>query len=331
MRDLVLLHEGQAALGVEVLHDHDRAAHALGRHGPDERGGVIERRRTEIHVPRAEAHDPAEHAGQDDIGTEGLPGERPADPLGVPGGARGVQHGGALDLFGQRLPRRGGYELVVGRVVFGGGGPNHEPEVHIRGAGDQLGGQGCQRSRRDERAGAAVDHDVGRLVDGQVRVDHRVVETRTLERERHLVGPVVVGQEHGHVIPRPQTVGEQGLGQAAGTLFELGERDDLAGAGDDGWPLSVAGGVGGGAEMGGAGVVGAHRPLLAHGTAAAPTRGWRLWTAPSRGRTLLRFAVVPRCRRAGRRAATEARFSLAWATSSSDATRRWHPRRPKWP
>ena len=75
------------------------------------------------------------------------------------------------------------------------------------------------------------------------------------------------------MIPRPQSVGEQSLGQATGALFELGERDDLAGGGDHGGPLSVAGGVGGGAEMRGAGVVGAHRPLLAHRTAARAQPG----------------------------------------------------------
>ncbi len=177
VRHLVLFDEGQAALGVEVLHDHDRASEALGRHGPHERGGVIKRRRREVHVPRAEAHDPAQHAGEDDIGAEGLPGERPSDPLGVAGGARRVEHGGALDLFGQRFPWRGGDERVVGDVAFGGGGPDHEPEVHVRRAGDQLGRQGCQRIRGDERASAAVDHDVGGLVGGQVRVDHGVVQT----------------------------------------------------------------------------------------------------------------------------------------------------------
>ena len=225
VRDFVLFDEGQAALGVEVLHEHDRAAHALGRHGPHERSGVIKRRRREVYVPRAEPHDPAEHAGEDDIGAEGLPSERTADPLGVAGGARGVEHGRALDLFGQRLARRSGDELVVGGVAFGGR-PGHEPEVHLRSAADQLCRQGCQRVRGNERVGATVDHDVRRLVSGQMRVDHRVVETRALEGESHLVGPVVIRQEHGHVIARSQSMGEQSLGQATGPLFELGERDD---------------------------------------------------------------------------------------------------------
>ena len=91
------------------------------------------------------------------------------------------------------------------------------------------------------------------------------------------------------MIPRPQSVGEQSLGQAARALFELGERDDLAGGGDHGGPLSVAGGVGGGAEMRGAGVVGARHPLLAQ-NGRAPD--WR--PEPSR-----RCGRCSGCRRAG--------------------------------
>ena len=71
VRDLVLFDEGQAALGVEVLHDHDRATEALGRHGPHERGRVVQRGGAEVHVSGGEAHDAAQHARVDDVGAEG--------------------------------------------------------------------------------------------------------------------------------------------------------------------------------------------------------------------------------------------------------------------
>ena len=122
------------------------------------------------------------------------------------------------------------------------------------------------------RAPQSID-DVGRLVGGQVGVDHGVEEARSLEGEGDLVRAVVVGQQDGDVVPGPQTVREEGLGQTTRSFLQLGERDDLAGGGDDGGALPVAGGIRGGTKMGRTGVVGAHRPLLAHAKAGAPTRG----------------------------------------------------------
>ena len=162
-----------------------------------------------------------------------------------------------------------------------GGRADHEAQLDVRRAPDQLGGQRRERLRGDERAGAAVHDDVGRLVGRQVGVDHRVVEARPLQGEGHLVGAVVVGQEDRHVVAGTQPMGEQGLGQAARALLELGERDDLARGGDDGGALAVAGGVRGGAEMDRAALVGAHRPLLAHREVGAPTREGRMKRPPT--------------------------------------------------
>ena len=94
---------------------------------------------------------------------------------------------------------------------------------------------------------------------GQVRVDHRVVEARALEPERHLVGAVVVEHERGDVVPLAEAVRVEGLRQAAAPLLELGERDDLrrVGGRDHRRAPGVGGDVGGGAESCRGGV-GAH-------------------------------------------------------------------------
>ena len=269
MRHPVLLHERQAALRVEMLHQHDGPAHALRRHRPHQRGRVVERGGAQVDVAFGEAHDAPEHRRQDAMGAEGQPAQGPAHTLGVAGRARRVEHGKALDLRGQRLAREPGHELVVGRV------PrhriaHHQPQLDRRCQRNQLNGQRCQRRGRDQRAGATVLHDVGGLFGGQVRVDHRVVQAGALEPERHLMGPVVVGQQHRHVVPRPQPVGGQGLGQPARALLELGEGHDPARGGDHGGPVGIRGGVGGGAEMR-RGRLGAHLPLLAQPAALRRT------------------------------------------------------------
>ena len=104
---------------------------------------------------------------------------------------------------------------------------------------------------------AAVVDDVRRLVRRQVPVGERVVDAAALEPEHDLVGPVVVGQQHRHVVARAQAVGVQGLRQAGRALFELGERDDLSRRGDERRATTgLAGGVGGGAKVGRAGLAG---------------------------------------------------------------------------
>ena len=207
--------EPQACLGVEVLHDDRGPTQADRRHRPDQRGGVVQGRRAQVDVALPEAHDPPEHRGQDGVGTEGQPAQRPADPLGVAGGARRVQHGRALHLGGQRLAGEPRDEVVVALVALLRPVAHHEPQLHRRRQRHQLGGQGRQGRRRDQCAGATVHDDVRRLLGGEMRVDHGVVETGALETERHFMGPVVVGQQDGDVVPGPEPVGEQGLGQPA--------------------------------------------------------------------------------------------------------------------
>ena len=158
----------------------------------------------------------------------------------------------------------------------------HQPQLHPRRERHQRTGQRSQGGGRDQRTGPAVADDVGRLVGGEVRVDHRVVQAGSLQPERHLVGPVVVGQQHGDVVAGPQTAGEQGLRQPARTLLELCERHHLAGRGDDGRPVRVRGGVDPGTEAARRrGGLGAHRALLAQVAAVVPARR-RRWPGVGR-------------------------------------------------
>ncbi len=263
VRHPVLLHQRQAALRVEVLHHHHGPAQALRGHRPHQRRGVVEGRRAQVDVAGAEPHDAAEHRGQRHVGAEGQPAQRAADPLGVTGRARGVEH--RESPRPRRRAARPGTRRRTRRRRCApcDGVAHHQAQLDLRRQRDQLRRQRRERRRRDQRAGAAVHDDVRRLLGGEVRVDHGVVQAGALEPEGHLVGPVVVGQQHRHVVPGPQPVGEQGLGQPARALLELGERHDPARRGDHGRPLGVGGGVGGGAEMRRAGVSGLTVPLLA--------------------------------------------------------------------
>ncbi len=117
---------------------------------------------------------------------------------------------------------------------------------------------------------AAVVDDVRRLVRRQVPVGERVVDAAALQPEHDLVGPVVVGQQHRHVVTRAQAVRVQRLRQACRALLELGEGDHLSRRGDQGGAAAgVTGGVGGGAKVGRAGLGWAHHPLLADPADAA--------------------------------------------------------------
>ena len=120
--------------------------------------------------------------------------------------------------------------------------------------------QGGECGGRDEGPGAAIVDDVGGFLGREMRVDHRVVEARALQPERHFVGPVVVGSSTATWSPGPQAMPEQGLGQPAGALLELGKRDHPPRRGDDGRPVRGDGGVDGGAEPHGRGVAIAGSP-----------------------------------------------------------------------
>ena len=171
-------------------------------------------------------------------------------------------------------------ELVVRGVAGRGGVAHHEPQVDVGGEGDQVGGQAAERGGGDERPGAAVVDDVRRLVGGQVRVDHGVVEAGALEPERHLVRAVVVRQQDGHVVPGAQPVGVERLGQPARARLELGEGDHGARRRDHGRPVGVRRHVGGRAVLGqGDGGRGSLPTLLVH-AAVAVARPGRPWAEP---------------------------------------------------
>ena len=281
--DPVLLYEPQAVLGVEALHDDHGPAHPLHRHGPDQWGGVVQGGRAEVHVGRPEAHDASEHRRQRGVAPEGLAAEGPPHAFGMAGGARGVEHGEALLLAVEGHVGEAVDELVVGAVAVRGDVAHHEPQVEPGGEGKQVRGEAGQRSGGDQRPGAAVVDDVRRLLGRQVRVDHGVVETGALQPERHLVGAVVVGQDHGDVVPGAEPVGVERLGQPARARLELGEGDHRARRRNDGRAVGVGRRVDGRAVVQREGV-GAHRTLLVHAAVAVPGSGVRSsGRAPVRG------------------------------------------------
>ena len=243
VRDPVLFNQGQALSGIEAFHDHRRAPHALHRHRPQQRSGVIERSRTEVDVALGKTHQAAQHRGQHGIGTEGVTRQRATDPLGLAGGARGIEHGRPFPLDRKRHCGVSAHEFVEGGVPIDGGRTQSEAQIDAGRAGHQRLGQVGQRGRGDQHSGTAVSHDVGGLVRRQVGVDHGVVETGALQPPHHLMGPMVVGQEHRHVIALTQTPGVERLSQLARTSFQLGKGHRLPRRGNDGWTVGRRGGI----------------------------------------------------------------------------------------
>jgi hypothetical protein len=96
MRDVKPLDRGERGFGVEMLHHDDGAADLMHRHRPTQRRRVIQRRRREIdHVGREPVQPLAEHHEWRDVGPERLVRQRVLDPLGLAGGARGIEQDAA--------------------------------------------------------------------------------------------------------------------------------------------------------------------------------------------------------------------------------------------
>jgi hypothetical protein len=167
-RRVVLLDEGQELLGVEVLHDDRRAAHALHGHVEAQRSRVVQRRRRQVDVVAGEPEQARQQHHQAGRVAQRRVGRRHLDALGPAGRARRVQHVGGLAPVGQRLARLRGDGVLVA-VVAGHGAVEHEPQLHAGRVRDDLGRLVGLVHRRDERLGLAVVDDVGQLARRQSR------------------------------------------------------------------------------------------------------------------------------------------------------------------
>ena len=223
----------QGLLGVESLHHDDGAAEGLDGAAPAQRGRVVDRAGRQVDRVLVDAE---ELAGQGHQGFAGLGhlavGQRRPDPLGPAGGARGIQHGGAVRLVGERRRGRRGDGLLVTAVAFDRAAVG-QPQLYAGGqAGDRLGGGGLL-GRHDQRGRAAVADDVGDLVRLEVVVDGGDVQAGPQRGPVHLEGAqAVLGQQRHHVA-WPQARLVQHVRQLDRAPLELSVAERLAGAGHD--------------------------------------------------------------------------------------------------
>ena len=102
----------------------------------------------------------------------------------------------------------------------------------------------AQRRRADDRLGAAVVDDVGRLGRGQVGVDRDVVQTAAARRPHDGVEVLVVLHQNGDGVALAQTVLAEEVGEAVGARLEFGERQHRPRRmDDDGGLVGVGGGM----------------------------------------------------------------------------------------
>ena len=200
--DPVLLDQFEAALRVELLHQHDGGAEPLSSRRPAERRRVVERRRAQVHGLVREAVHLLDQRNQvAAAGTEGLGLNHRFDSLGPAGGTRGVEHERALDLVVEALGRvlR---DFVLVAVVPVGRAVHHQAdadlgEVWLQFAGDVGQCHGCE-----QRCGATVPNDVAGLFGLEMPVDRRGVQTSALRAPEHLEVAGVVLEHHPDVVTR---------------------------------------------------------------------------------------------------------------------------------
>ena len=233
MRDAQGLDGLQGLLSVESLHHGHGAAERLDGTAPAQRRRVIDRAGRQVDRVVIDAE---ELAGQGHQGLAWLghldAGQRRPDSLGPAGGARGVQHGGAPRLIGERHRRRRGDGLLVAAVVLNRAAEG-QPQLHSGSqAGDRLGGGG-QLGRHHQRGRAAIADDVGHLVRLEPVVDGGDVQSGPQRGPVHLEGTqVVLGQQRHHVA-WPQARLVQYVRKLDRTALEVPVAERLAGAGHD--------------------------------------------------------------------------------------------------
>ena len=233
VRDAPVLDGLQGLLGVESLHHDHRAAEGLDGAAPAQRGRVVDRAGRQVDRVLVDAE---ELAGQGYQGFARLGhlavGQGRADPLGPSSGTRGVQHGGAVRLLGERRRGRRRDGLLVTAVVLDRAAIS-QPQLHAGGlAGDRLGGGGLL-GRYDQRGRAAVADDVGDLVRLEAVVDGGDVQTGSQRGPVHLEGAQVVLRQQRYDVAGPQADVVEHARQLDRAPFEFSVAERLAGAGHD--------------------------------------------------------------------------------------------------
>ena len=233
VRDPVALDGIQRTLGVELLHDHRGDATGLHGHRPHRRRGVVERRRAQIDRIRVhpEADQGRHHArrlGRRDVRQFAF------DSLGPAGGARRVLQQVAFDLVGDRRIRliRNTFRVALPARQVACRNRTSDQQQRRQTVRQMLGQARAglaQRRRPDDRLGAAVVDDVGRLGRGQVGVDRHVVQAAAPGRPHDRVDVLVVLHQDRDAVALAQTGLPELVRQPVGPGFQLVEGDHRAG------------------------------------------------------------------------------------------------------
>ncbi len=232
VRDLVLGHQRQEFLGVEMLHDHRRAAELHDRHVEAQRGRVIERRRREIDRVLAHAVELAGDLEQRVVGVDRLRLDHRQHALGPAGGAGRIEHVVAGGFVGDALGGLAGHCLFP-RLIAGDGAVQHVAVGDALHQWRELGRLVGEIFRGDEELRAAVSHDVIDFSGGQPRADGGVDQARALGAPADLEEARVVLEEQRDVVAGPEARGTEKLRDAVGLIVELPVGHRLAGRGHD--------------------------------------------------------------------------------------------------
>ena len=220
----------ERSLGIELLHHHRGDAAGLNAHRPHRRRGVVERRRAQIHRLGIQPEpDQGRHHARRLVRRDVR--QFAFDPLGPAGGARRVLQQVALDLVVDRRVRliRNAFRVTLParQVAFWTGRGQHQ---QLRQPARQVFGQARarvpQRRRPDDRLGAAVVDDVGRLGRGQVGVDRHVVQAAAPGRPHDRVDVLVVLHQDRDGVALAQTGLTEPMGQPVGAGLQVVEGDD---------------------------------------------------------------------------------------------------------
>ena len=229
--DTVAVDQAQGLLRVPPVHEHHRHPAEEGNgQGEGQRGGVVERARAQMDVLTRAVPVHGDGSGRG-AGADGL---APVHPLGAPGGARRVEHGGTehgvlevgdVLLVGDRL-------VAVEALDLASDGQAHR---RSRGPLGRSQGQVRQAGVGDEGLGVAVGRDVSRLLGREMPVDAGEPQPGPVGGGVRLDELGTVGAQKGDPVPLLQAPGLQRPGQLVGPGVELPEAAVAVG-GDDGRP-----------------------------------------------------------------------------------------------
>jgi hypothetical protein len=189
---------------------------------------VIKRRRRQvdavaIHAAHVGAKQPQERIRHVDRIVFGLP----LDALGAPRGARRIQHVVTGDLVRNRRDRLGD-RFPIPRAEAGQRLVEHEEQRLARLACDEPLDLFGAFWRGDHEFGAAIPHDIGDLVLGEVAADRGVIQAGALRRPADLHERQPVFHQERDVVAGPQPERAKQMGALVRKLIELAIGDRLA-------------------------------------------------------------------------------------------------------